>query len=43
LANAAENLKKVIIEKFLPFKKGGFVRSIDPIDKTIDISVLGGK
>jgi len=40
-ANAAQNLKKAIIEKFLPSRKGGFVRSINPLDRTIDISVLG--
>lgn len=40
-ANAAQNLRKAIIEKFLPTRKGGFVRSINPIDRTIDIGVLG--
>lgn len=40
-AKAAQNLRKAIMEKFLDHRKGVFVRSINPLDSAIDISVLG--
>lgn len=40
-ANAADNIKKIIFKKFWVPKDGFFARSIDPLDKTIDVSTLG--
>jgi len=40
-AEAAWNLERTIIEKFLPSGKRVFLRSINPPDRTADISTLG--
>jgi len=40
-ATAAESLMKKILERFFLPKPGYFVRSVDSVDRTVDISVLG--
>jgi glucoamylase len=40
-ANAADNIKEMIFKKFWFPRDGFFARSIDPLDKTVDVSTLG--
>ncbi len=39
--NTADNIKKMIFKNFWLPKNRFFARSIDPLDKTVDVSILG--